>query len=664
MGASESIADDNSVSFDESDWAVIPDGTAALEQPNQMALLPRDLPQLALNRLSTNRALAAPNVSQPGMIKSLPMVSQAKCRPLQPPSNVGLAQPRSLQFDSLALSSNRPLFLEYDHQPPAPGDKRQKTSSSDAVRSSATSLIRTKTPSETPFLVNAWSQILTTLGSLSQVFIEIGNHQQFQKLACVILDAFAASTLHRYLTCIQKFFTWCRDAQIAVASISVATILDVLTGGSRNSGMKGSTILKALQWCRKQAAVQSWSFLDSPLIQSWQKSKIPTDRQESLPLPLYVVVQWERRLLQANIPQHELLTLGSFLLMIWSGLRFSDLQRVTIASVVCSFAEIRGISWRTKTCSKGQPWGACAAGFLSVGTATWLSKFVLAWDEALATHHGGDRDFVLPQFREGTILVPYQPMSYPSALHWFRSFLTIPWKRNSETAQLDTMSYTIHGMKATILSWASQLCHQGFITEEMRRLQGHHKPIQHSVSLYSRDDVNGQLELQRRLIQQILAGWRPITPQHRGAQMPAAEPVVHLERFRKDLDSISLTVLHWDVKPPTFLASQVDSSSSSATAESSSSSGSSDSEAVSKPPPQLKSDHILAIGLHRFVHHAMVESSVKNTGVSCWNDTPVQTACGKKFAPSRIHLMALFSPPAGTRCMHRGCQQWLDTDTT
>ena len=134
MGASESIADDTSVSFDESDWAVIPDGTAALEQPNQMALLPRDPPQLALNRLSTDRALAAPNVSQPGMIKSLPMVSQAKCRPLQPPSNVGLAQPRSLQFDSLALSSNRPLSLEYDHQPPAPGDKRQKMSSSDAVR--------------------------------------------------------------------------------------------------------------------------------------------------------------------------------------------------------------------------------------------------------------------------------------------------------------------------------------------------------------------------------------------------------------------------------------------------------------------------------------------------------------------------------------------------
>ena len=225
-------------------------------------------------------------------------------------------------------------------------------------------------------------------------------------MACVILDAFAASTLHRYLTCLCKFLAWCRDSGIAVASVSAATVLDILYGGSRNSGMKGSTLLKSLQWCRKQADVPTWSFLDSPLIQGWQKSKVPADRQESLPLPLYVVVQWERRLLQANVPLYELLILGGFLLMIWSGLRYSDLQRVTVSSVVCSISEIRGISWRTKTCSKGQPWGACAAGFLSVGTATWLSRFILAWDNVLSSQTDSDLDFVIPQFQDGAVLTP------------------------------------------------------------------------------------------------------------------------------------------------------------------------------------------------------------------------------------------------------------------
>ena len=253
-------------------------------------------------------------------------------------------------------------------------------------------------------------------------------------------------------------------------------------------------------------------------------------------------------------------------------------------------------------------------------------------------------------------------MSYPAALKWFRHFLTIPWKRSSLTESLDSMSYSIHGMKATILSWSSQLCDQGVITDEMRRLQGHHKPIQHSVSLYSRDDVNGQLELQRRLIQQVIAGWRPITPQHRGAQMPASEPAVTLERYRKELGSITLSVLHWDVKPPIFLASQVDSSSSSDSEASSSSSGSSDSLELTKPAAQSKPDQVVAIGLHRFVHHAMIECTNKSAGVSCWNDIPVQTACGKRFISNRIHLMALFSPPDGTCCMHRCCQQWLDID--
>ena len=92
----------------------------------------------------------------------------------------------------------------------------------------------------------------------------------------------------------------------------------------------------------------------------------------------------------------------------------------------------------------------------------------------------------------------------------------------------------------------------------MRRLQGHHKPIQHSVSLYSRDDVNGQLELQRRLIHQVVSGWRPITPQHRGAQMPASEPEVLMERFKKCLAPMTLSVLHWIDTTPHALTSQVD----------------------------------------------------------------------------------------------------------
>lgn len=649
-------------SIEESEWQLITDLPVEPLQPVQFAWTPRQPPQLQTSVNQHGRPLPVPLVSHPGMINSLPMVSQSKCRPAQPPPSIEDHRPRSLQFDPLAFQTCRPNPHAYEHQPPISGEKRAKLSHSGGERTSATNLIRTRTPSSIPYLVTLWSGILTALGSLSKVFLDISGHAQYSQLAGVILDAFSASTLHRYLTCISKFLSWCRELSIPLVSISTATVLDVLHSGSRNSGMKGSTVMKSLQWCRRQADVSAWSFLDSPLLQGWLKSKVPADRRESLPLPLYVVTQWERRLLQANIPQHELMIIGGFLLMIWSGLRYSDLQRVTVKSIVCSPTEIRGISWKTKTCSKGQPWGARASGFLSVGSVTWLSKFIQGWDAILASQPGGDLDFVIPQFHEEQIMQPYQPMSYPMALHWFRKFLTIPWKRSSLTESMDTSSYTIHGMKATLLSWSAQLCHQGVVTEEMRRLQGHHKPIQHSVSLYSRDDVNGQLELQRRLVQQVVSGWRPITPLHRGAQMPASEPTVVLERFRKSLETIQLSVLYWIDTVPTQVTSQVELSSDSDSASTSSSSSSSNSSHEEKPRSQPKENSMLAIGIHRFLHHAMIECTDKKSDVCKWYDIPVQTGCGRRFVSSRITLMEAFTPPEGTCCMHRGCQQWLQSD--
>ena len=453
----ETTVDAETSSVADSDWHLISDVTAEQLRPTQFAVTPRQPPTLAVSLENLGNPLIPPSVSHPGMIKSLPMVSQAKCKPAEPPRSMTDVRPHSLMFDSASLTTCRPNPHVYDHQPPAPGDKRAKMSHDGTGPTSASTLIRTKTPSSITFLVNLWVQILTALGTLSRVFADIGSHAQFSQLASVILDAFAASTLHRYLSCISKFLSWCHDSGLRLAAISAATILDVLQGGSRNSGMKGSTLLKSLQWCRKDADIPTWLFLDSPLIQGWMKSKVPADRRESLPLPLYVVTQWERRMLQANVPQHELMIIGGFLLMIWSGLRYSDLQRVTVSSVVCSTTEIRGISWRTKTCSKGQPWGARASGFLSVGTATWMSRFIREWDSILAAQSEGDLDFVIPQFQDGVLVQPFQPLSYPSALHWFRYFLTIPWKRSSLTSSIDAGSYSIHGMKATVLSWASQL---------------------------------------------------------------------------------------------------------------------------------------------------------------------------------------------------------------
>ena len=144
--------------------------------------------------------------------------------------------------------------------------------------------------------------------------------------------------------------------------------------------------------------------------------------------------------------------------------------------------------------------------------------------------------------------------------------------------------------------------------------------------------------------------------------MPASEPMVSLERYRKQLGDIQLYILHWTDTIPKQVASQVDESSNSDSSDTSSDSDSSESSTPPEPKTQHNSGHLLAIGIHRFVHHAMIASTDKSPDLCRWNDIPVQTACGKRFIPSRIALCAVFKPPEGACCMHRGCQHWLDAD--
>lgn len=256
---------------------------------------------------------------------------------------------RLSQPSSLVTSIGRPKGL---------GSEQQRTQSN---------LMRTKKPSTNHQLLQMWLQLLSQLGSLSSIFMEIQDSPNKVQLASLVIDAFAASTLSRYFSCMSKFLQTCTRLQLDIAKVTAVQLLDVFLLGSKRSGLDPSMTIKALTWFCTHAGVAVFAISSHSLMQSWRNSKVPRDRRESLPLPLYVVIQWERRLLQAGCNITERLVLGGFLLMIWSGLRFSDLQRVTHSSLMASYSEIRGLCWRTKTCSRGQPWGTTSSGFLSNG---------------------------------------------------------------------------------------------------------------------------------------------------------------------------------------------------------------------------------------------------------------------------------------------------------
>ena len=140
----------------------------------------------------------------------------------------------------------------------------------------------------------------------------------------------------------------------------------------------------------------------------------------------------------------------------WGGLRFADAQRCNFKSFCFDGASFRATCWRTKTSSRGQPWGFVAHGLLSLGTYSWTEKWLTTLDELW--HHAKTTDldmqvpdFLFPVMRHDGIELPWSAMQYAEALKWIRHLARLPWKRTPQTS--DHLS--VHSMKSTLLSWGS-----------------------------------------------------------------------------------------------------------------------------------------------------------------------------------------------------------------
>jgi hypothetical protein len=281
-------------------------------------------------------------------------------------------------------------------------------------------------------------------------------------------------------------------------------------------------------------------------------------------------------------------------------------------------------------------------------------------------------DFAMPTFgNQDTPIVPFDAMTYAEALFYIRYYMALPWSQHGVPASLNTKSYSVHGLKATILSWAAQ----ANLPETDRRIHGKHRPAQASVQLYSRDDILGSLRVQTALIEQITNGWRPVTPLSRGGQIPMIEPSFVLEQFKKDRDcpewrffrfnqASSLQPLADIVEVSDDIGDQLSESSSSE----SSSSSSSDSDIEPQPAPNKKPRNSsvgdlgpadeAVVGLHRKTWHIMVPATLERPDLPFWQDQALKTACGRYLSPMTIcpgmDIQIAF-PQA--LCSHAGCRK-------
>ena len=150
----------------------------------------------------------------------------------------------------------------------------------------------------------------------------------------------------------------------------------------------------------------------------------------------------------------------------------------------------------------------------SSGSFNWVFRYLQEIDSLYSKfgRQPNEIDFIVPSLDQlGQDECP-GPMTYPEALHHCRYFLSLPWRKSPIDTAITAQHYTVHGLKSTLLSFANQLQ----LAPELRRLQGKHKDPLQSTRLYSRDDVNGTLQLQEAIITAVQKGWRPHTPLGRG----------------------------------------------------------------------------------------------------------------------------------------------------
>ena len=316
------------------------------------------------------------------------------------------------------------------------------------------SMTRFRFSSASPLLGQMWFELLSMLGPLSRIWQEtqISPHQRLHLNR--LLDNIAPGTAMKYLSSCQSFFRTCKALQVNLGSLTEVQLADILitmslSRSTSHSSSSCSSVIKALRWLVKAADVGCLQVIHSNIIGSFLNQKIPRDRKQAPPLPLWTLVQWERRILMAQCTVTETILLGTFLVMAWGSLRFSDAQRMDLQKIIYQDATMRGIIWRSKTAVSGMPLAIAAEGFLSKGSHNWVWKFLTVMDDILTQSGLREVDFLLPMVDDQGPIYPLVPMDYATALFYLRKFLGCPWRQRPDPLRDLELNFTLHSLKAT-----------------------------------------------------------------------------------------------------------------------------------------------------------------------------------------------------------------------
>ena len=347
-----------------------------------------------------------------------PQISVQTPRSLQPISTVVTEQPCSLQnpCSKPAVRVDTPV-----PEPPFPGQFRKR---------GMDTLVRCKQASQSPVVQQLWRSLLSRLMMYSTLLQEIYKSPNAESHMSRLFDTFAASTIVKYLNALSHFMQISVDMRADLEVLSEVQLADILLAcrlsKSTFPGMSHvNMIIKALRWAHRTLQLDCLAVALGSMITSFSKTATG-DRRESLPFSLFSLMHFERRILMRECQEWEIIILGMILLLAFSGLRFSDMQRTCPSSLHWNGSTLRGTCWRTKTSRAGQPFGLQGQGFLSKGTFTWLYKFLTTLDSIFALHGNGNEDYLIPGCTRDRVRLPLEPMTYAEALYFVRFALKLP----------------------------------------------------------------------------------------------------------------------------------------------------------------------------------------------------------------------------------------------
>ena len=168
-------------------------------------------------------------------------------------------------------------------------------------------------------LLAGWLILINSVGSLSSIWQEYHLSPQFEAHCQRLLEKYAPSTLFKYINTLQCIHSILLDFAWTWKDIGCHRLSDLLQvaheGKHSEWGFGASTAIKALRWAQKLLMVSEWQNLYDPVVNSFFNPG-NHERRESIPLSLFLVVQWERRILMKECSVQEQVLLGGFLCLL------------------------------------------------------------------------------------------------------------------------------------------------------------------------------------------------------------------------------------------------------------------------------------------------------------------------------------------------------------